>query len=109
MSKTLKEYRMTGLHKAAIASAHRGSRHDAETKSKISSSMSGKANHAGKKHSTASKDRIRHQRGHDDRIDGASWIVNRSDKTYRRHNAPDGYKIGQRKFNEMRQYLDSRR
>ena len=109
MSKTLKEYRMTGLHKAAIASAHRGSRHDAKTKSKISSSMSGKANHAGKKHSTASKDRIRHQRGHDDRIDGASWIVNRSDKTYRRHSAPDGYKIGQRKFNEMRQYLDSRR
>ena len=109
MSKTLKEYRMTGLHKAAIASAHRGSRHNAETKSKISSSMSGKANHAGKKHSTASKDRIRHQRGHDDRIDGASWIVNRSDKTYRRHSAPDGYKIGQRKFNEMREYLDSRR
>ena len=109
MSKTLKEYRMTGLHKAAIASAHRGSRHDAETKSKISSSMSDKKNHLGKKHSTASKDRIRHQRGHDDRIDGASWIVNRSDKTYRRHNAPDGYKIGQRKFNEMRSYLDSRR
>ena len=109
MSKTLKEYRMTGLHKAAIASAHRGSRHDAETKSKISSSMSGKANHAGKKHSTASKDRIRHERGHDDRIDGANWIVNRYDQTYRRHNAPDGYKIGQRKFNEMRSYLDSRR
>ena len=109
MSKTLKEYRMTGLHKAAIASAHRGSRHDAETKSKISSSMSDKKNHLGKKHSSASKDRIRHTRGHDDRIDGARWIVNRSDKTYRRHQAPDGYKIGQRKFNEMRQYLDSRR
>jgi len=109
MSKTLREYRMTGLHKAAIASAHRGSRHDAETKSKISSSMSGKANHLGKKHSTASKDRIRHSRGHDDRIDGARWIVNRSDKTYRRDNAPDGYKIGKRKFNEMRDYLDSQR
>ena len=109
MSKTLREYRMTGLHKAAIASAHRGSRHDAETKSKISSSMSDKKNHLGKKHSSASKDRIRHTRGHDDRIDGARWIVNRSDKTYRRHQAPDGYKIGQRKFNEMRQYLDSRR
>ena len=109
MSKTLREYRMTGLHKAAIASAHRGTRHDSKTIAKISSSMSGKANHAGKKHSTASKDRIRHQRGHDDRIDGASWIVNRSDKTYRRHSAPDGYKIGQRKFNEMREYLDSRR
>ena len=109
MSKTLKEYRMTGLHKAAIASAHRGSRHDAETKSKISSSMSDKKNHLGKKHSSASIDRIRHTRGHDDRIDGARWIVNRSDKTYRRHQAPDGYKIGQRKFNEMRQYLDSRR
>ena len=100
---------MTGLHKAAIASAHRGTRHDAETKSKISSSMSDKKNHLGKKHSTASKDRIRHTRGHDDRIDGASWIVNRSDKTYRRHSAPDGYKIGQRKFNEMREYLDSQR
>ena len=68
---------MTGLHKAAIASARRGDRHDAETKSKISSSMSDKKNHLGKKHSTASKDRIRHERGHDDRIDGARWIVNR--------------------------------
>ena len=100
---------MSGLHKAAIASAHRGSRHDAETKSKISSSMAGRANHAGKKHSTDSKDRIRHERGHDDRIDGARWIVNRSDKTYRRHSAPDGYKMGQRRFNEMRNYLDSLR
>jgi len=100
---------MTGLHKAAIASARRGDRHDAVTKSKISSSMSDKKNHLGKKHSTASKDRIRHERGHDDRIDGARWIVNRSDKTYRRHNAPDGYKVGQRKFNEMREYLDSQR
>ena len=100
---------MTGLHKAAIASARRGDRHDAVTKSKISSSMSDKKNHLGKKHSTASKDRIRHERGHDDRIDGARWIVNRSDKTYRRHNAPDGYKVGQRKFNEMRSYLDSQR
>ena len=109
MQKNLREYRMTGLHKAAIASAHRGSRHDAETKSKISSSMSGKANHLGKKHSTDSKDRIRHSRGHDDRIDGARWIVNRSDKTYRRDNAPDGYKIGKRRFNEMRNYLDSQR
>jgi hypothetical protein len=106
---TLREYRMTGLHKAAIASARRGDRHDAKTKSKISSSMSDKKNHLGKKHSTASKDRIRHERGHDDRIDGARWIVNRSDKTYRRHNAPDGYKVGQRKFNEMRVYLDSQR
>jgi hypothetical protein len=109
MYKTLREYRMTGPHKAAIASAHRGTHHDAETRSKISSSMSGRANHAGKKHSTDSKDRIRHERGHDDRIDGAKWIVNRSDKTYRRHNAPDGYKIGQRRFNEMRVYLDSQR
>jgi hypothetical protein len=106
---TLREYRMTGLHKAAIASAHRGTRHNAVTRSKISSSMSDKKNHLGKKHSTASKDRIRHERGHDDRIDGARWIVNRSDKTYRRHNAPDGYKVGQRKFNEMRVYLDSQR
>jgi len=100
---------MTGPHKAAIASAHRGTRHDAKTIKKISSSMSDKKNHLGKKHSTASKDRIRHERGHDDRIDGARWIVNRSDKTYRRHNAPDGYKVGQRKFNEMRVYLDSQR
>ena len=109
MYKTLREYRMTGPHKAAIASAHRGTRHDSKTISKISSSMSGKKNHLGKKHSTDSKDRIRHERGHDDRIDGAKWIVNRSDKTYRRHSAPDGYKIGQRKFNEMREYLDSLR
>ena len=109
MPMTLKEYRMTGLHKAAIASAHRGSRHNAVTKSKISSSMSDKKNHLGKRHSTESKDKIRHERGHDDRIKDKRWIVNRSDTTFRRLSAPDGYKLGKRKFNEMRDYLDSQR
>ena len=109
MYKTLREYRMTGTHKAAIASAHRGSRHDTKTISKISSSMSGKKNHLGKKHSTDSKDKIRHERGHDDRIKDKRWIVDRSDTTFRRLSAPDGYKLGKRKFNEMRDYLDSQR
>ena len=91
---------MTGLHKAAIAQARRGRHQSASTKAKISKSMAGKTNHAGSTHTEKSKDRIRHKRGHDDRIDGKRWIVNSRDKTYRRNNAPEGFKIGQRKFAE---------
>jgi hypothetical protein len=100
MALTLSEYKMTGLHKAAIAQARRGRHQSASTKAKISGSMAGKTNHAGSTHTEKSKDRIRHKRGHDDRIDGKRWIVNSRDKTYRRNKAPEGFKLGQRKFDE---------
>jgi len=107
---SLLEKTLSSTHKQAIAQAHHGSHMDASTKAKISRSMAGKSNFAGKKHSTAEKDKIRHSRGHDDRIRGARWIVNRSDKTYRRHSAPNGFKVGQRKYDEsfmsFKQFID---
>jgi len=97
----LNEYlveKMSGMHKFAIAQAHRGSHMDPKTKAKISKSMAGHSNFQGKKHSTDEKDRIRHARGHDDRIQGKRWIVNAGEKTYRRISAPNGFKVGQRNW-----------
>ena len=85
-------------HKAAIARGHQGNHQSPSTKEKISKSMQGKSNFQGKKHTAASKDDIRHERGHDNRIGGRAWIVNRKNKTYRRFSNPDGYKIHKRKF-----------
>jgi len=93
--------RMSGLHKAAIALAHRGTRQSPETKKKISKSLSGqKSNHSGKKHDNDAKNRIANDRGHYDPIKGKSWVVNADDKTYRKDHAPQGYKKHKRKFNE---------
>jgi len=97
----LNEYlveKMSGIHKFAIAQAHRGSHMDPKTKAKISKTMAGHSNFQGKKHSTDEKDRIRHARGHDDRIQGKRWIVNAGEKTYRRISAPNGFKVGQRNW-----------
>ena len=93
--------KMSGLHKAAIAHARRGTRQSPETKKKISNSLSGeRSNHAGKKHDDESKNRISNTRGHYDPIKGKSWVVNSDDKTYRKDHAPQGYKKHKRKFNE---------
>ena len=93
--------RMFGLHKAAIAHAHRGTHQSPETKKKISKSLSGqKSNHSGKKHDDEAKNRISNARGHYDPIKGKSWVVNADDKTYRKDNAPQGFKKHKRKFNE---------
>ena len=93
--------KMAGLHKAAIASARRGSRHSPETKKKISKALSGeKSNHSGKTHDDEAKNRISNARGHYDPIKGKSWVVNSSDKTYRKDNAPEGFKKHKRKFSE---------
>lgn len=96
----LNERTMSPYHKEKIASAHRGNRQSASTKKKISRSMAGKSNFAGKKHSDHARDVIGAKRGSDDRIRGRRWIVNSSGKTYRRYHAPGGYKVGRRKFNE---------
>ena len=86
--------KMAGLHKAAIASARRGSRHSPETKKKISKALSGeKSNHSGKKHDDEAKNRISNARGHYDPIKGKSWVVNSSD-------APEGFKKHKRKYSE---------
>jgi hypothetical protein len=60
--------------------------------------MEGKKNFEGENHSERSKDLIGAKRGSADRIKGRRWVVNRWNKTYRKHSAPNGYKIGQREF-----------
>ena len=97
---SIDERSMSPYHKQAIARAHRGNKHSNETKAKIGKSMAGKKNHQGKKHSEGSKDRISIARGSYDPIQGKSWIVNRSDKTYRRYHAPIGFKQHKRKYDD---------
>lgn len=97
---SLTERTMSPYHKEKIAAAHRGKRQSYYTRRKISRSMDGKSNFAGKKHTSHAKNLIGAKRGSDDRIRGRRWIVNSSNKTYRRYQAPGGYKIGRRKFTE---------
>jgi hypothetical protein len=99
--------KMSGLHKAAIASAHRGTHQSPDTKKKISKSLSGKkSNHSGKVHDDEAKNRISNSRGHYDPIKGKSWVVNSGDKTYRKDSAPEGYKLHKRKYEEMLTFKD---
>lgn len=100
------ERAMSPYHKEKIAFAHRGNKQSASTKKKISKSMAGKSNFKGKKHTAHAKDVIGAKRGSDDRIRGRRWIVNSSNKTYRRYHAPGGYKIGRRKFSESMTFKD---
>jgi hypothetical protein len=62
--------------------------------------MAGKSNHEGKKHTRLAKSRISIKRGDYDPIGDKRWIVNINGKTYRRKKAPEGYKLGQRNWNE---------
>jgi hypothetical protein len=95
---------MDKLTREKIAAAHRGNRQSAATKKKISRSMAGQSNFEGKKHSTASRDRIRHKRGHDDRIEGRRWIVNPTGETYRRFKKPGSMHFG-RKYQRLKEWL----
>lgn len=95
---------MDVLTKEKIAAGHRGNRQSAETKRKISRSMAGKSNFQGKEHTTASRDRIRHKRGHDDRVDGRKWIVAPGGKTFRRFKKPGSMHFG-RKFRSLKEWL----
>lgn len=94
----LDEYEMTKAHREKIAFSHRGREHNPSTKSKIARSMAGKKNHEGKKHTTAAKSRISIKRGEYDPIEGRRWIVNITGKTYRRYKAPEGFKLGKRRY-----------
>lgn len=96
---------MDQFTKEKIAAGHRGNRQSITTRRKIARSMAGKSNFAGKEHSVASKDRIRHKRGHDDRVQGRRWIVNPTGKTYRRYKKPGTMHFG-RKFKSLKEWLD---
>jgi hypothetical protein len=88
----LYEERFDREHRRALSRAKRGKSLSRETKSKISDTMKGTSNFAGKKHSKASKVAIEIARGTDDRVDGRKWIVKKHDgKTYRKYNIPNRY------------------
>ena len=96
--------KFTALHRSRIAAAHRGLHHSSSTKSKISSSMAGSSNFAGKKHTDDSKEKIQDAGGHDDRVQGRKWRVRRDGKTSRVYKlgATSDYKWG--RFNEMKTF-----
>jgi hypothetical protein len=99
---------MKTSHKEKIASAHRGKSHTSATKKKISNALSGEpSNFANKKHNKDTKDIIGDKRGHDDRIEGRKWIVNRfNSKTFRKYSTPDQrYQYG-RRVKSYREWLD---
>ena len=49
----------------------------ASVRNKISRSMKGSSNFEGKTHDRAGKKKIADGRGHDDRVDGKKWIINK--------------------------------
>ena len=95
-------------HKQKLATAHRGKTHTSATKRKISNALSGKpSNFANKKHEGDTKDIIGDKRGHDDRIQGRKWIVNKfNSKTFRKYSTPSQkYEYG-RKVKSFKEWLD---
>lgn len=46
-------------------------------RNKISRAMKGKSNFQGKTHDRSDKKKIADARGHDDRVDGRKWIINK--------------------------------
>ena len=107
IAELVNERAMKGLHKSAIARAHRGTRQSADTKAKISKSLSGQpSNHTGKKHTPGTKNVISVKRGHRDPIGNKRWIVNSREKTYRRAGAPEGFKLGHRRYESFIEFID---
>lgn len=99
---TFLEYTMTTLHKKRIAAARAEHTHTPATKRKISRSMEGKKNHEGERHGRAAKKKISQARGSYDPIRGRHWIVNVTNKTYRRYETPIGYKPHQRTYRDRK-------
>jgi hypothetical protein len=88
----LNEKRFDASHRDKLAKAKRGKRLSSATRDKISDTMKGTSNFAGKKHTKADKVKIKLSRGHDDRVDGRKWIVKKGDgNTYRKYSLPNRY------------------
>jgi hypothetical protein len=103
----LVERAMSGAHRAAIGRAHRGTKQKFKTKSKISKSLVGKpSNFVGKKHTPGTKTTISVKRGHRDPIGNKRWIVNSREKTYRKAGAPEGFKLGHRRYESFIEFIE---
>ena len=89
--------------KAKISRAKKGHTTSSETKSKISKTKTGQpSNFEGKKHTPGTKNVISAKRGHRDPIGNKRWVVNSKEKTYRKAGAPEGFKLGHRRFSDIR-------
>jgi hypothetical protein len=103
----LVERAMSGAHRAAIGRAHRGTTQNSKTKSKISKSLAGKpSNFVGKKHTPGTKNVISAKRGHRNPIGNKRWIVNSKNTTYRKAGAPEGFKLGHRRYESFSEFID---
>ena len=91
-NKVVYEERFDASHRDKLAKAKRGKSLSSATKDKISDTMKGTSNFAGKKHTKADKVKIQLSRGHDDRVDGRKWMVKKGDgNTYRKYSLPNRY------------------
>ena len=77
------------LHRIKLSAAKRGRTRPTSVKRKISKSMAGTSNFAGKEHSSQGKQKISDGRGNYDPIKGKKWYVRKADsKTYRKNSNP---------------------
>ena len=77
------------LHRIKLSAAKRGKTRPTSVKRKISKSMAGTSNFAGKEHSSKGKQNISDGRGNYDPIKGKKWYVRKADsKTYRKNRNP---------------------
>ena len=103
----LVERAMSNAHRAAIGRAHRGTKQKFKTKSKIAKSLAGKpSNHTGKKHTPGTKNTISAKRGHRNPIGNKRWIVNSREKTFRKPGAPEGFKLGHRRYESFIEFVE---
>lgn len=106
----INERRFDAAHKKALSRGQKGHEVSDQTREKISRKMAGKSNFKGKQHTERAKQAIGDSRGHDDRIDGKKWKLNKhTDKTSREYSLgnTDTYEWGRvakqkkvKRFNE---------
>jgi hypothetical protein len=76
-------------HRIKLSVAKKGKPRPSSVKKKISQSMAGKSNFAGKEHTSKGKQNISDGRGDYDPIKGKKWYVTKSSgKTYRKERNP---------------------
>jgi hypothetical protein len=78
-----------------LGKGKRGKARPAHVRRKISNAMKGSSNFEGQKHDYSAKQKIKDERGHDDRVDGRKWVQNKNTgQTFRKYRKPDNYRWG---------------
>jgi len=79
----------------------------ASVRNKISRAMKGKSNFEGKTHSRNDKKKIADARGHDDRVGGMKWIINKiTGKTNRAHHITSQVTRYGRSLKSFREWIE---